>query len=212
MSTFITGKLCNGLLSYILLILLLSTRKCFRLFVRVTSLFIDNIKTIQNNYKCIACSDIQMIIFNINSLKYVLYNIFRLFFNFCAIVIPQADPVSTSGFETALVQTGNKNYSASWRVQSMKPKGMTDAPKSPGILFVILCVCSLINECSSSKISDLRLCGDKECKSKWNLIKLARDRGPTYLEFPRHLCFNLHWSIFCDDYLDDILLSRIKLI
>lgn len=91
MSTFITGKLCNGLLSYILLILLLSTRKCFRLFVRVTSLFIDNIKTIQNNYKCIACSDIQMIIFNINSLKYVLYNIFRLFFNFCAIVIPQAE-------------------------------------------------------------------------------------------------------------------------
>lgn len=91
MSTFITGKLCNGLLSYILLILLLSTRKCFRLFVRVTSLFIDNIKTIQNNYKCIACSDIQMIFFNINSLKYVLYNIFRLFFNFCAIVIPQAE-------------------------------------------------------------------------------------------------------------------------
>lgn len=91
MSTFITGKLCNGLLSYILLILLLSTRKCFRLFVRVTPLFIDNIKTIQNNYKCIACSDIQMIIFNINSLKYVLYNIFRLFFNFCAIVIPQAE-------------------------------------------------------------------------------------------------------------------------
>lgn len=44
-STFITGKLCNGLLSYILLIFLLSTRKCFWLFFRVTSLFIDNIKT-----------------------------------------------------------------------------------------------------------------------------------------------------------------------
>lgn len=125
----------------------------------------------------------------------------------CHRYIASRNSVQHQILKRSLVQTGNKNYSASWRVQSMKPKGMTDAPKSPGILFVILCVCSFINECSSSKISDLRLCGDKECKSKWNLIKFARDRGPTYLEFPRNFCFILYCSIFCNDYLDDIMLD-----
>lgn len=90
MSTFITGKLCNGLLSYILLILP-SIRKCFWLFFRVTSLFIENIKTIQTKLQVHSLFGYLNDNFNIYSLKYVINLIFRLFFNVCAIVILQAE-------------------------------------------------------------------------------------------------------------------------
>lgn len=89
----------------------------------------------------------------------------------------------------------------------MKFKGMIDVLKSLGIFFVILCVCFFINECFLFKILDLCLCGDKECKSKWNLIKLVRDWGLIYFEFFWNFCFILYCFIFCNDYFDDIMLD-----
>nr|XP_022331381.1 transport and Golgi organization protein 1 homolog isoform X3 [Crassostrea virginica] len=71
----------------------------------------------------------------------------------------------------------------------MKPKGMTDAPKSRGIILAIIYVGSIIQGCSSSKISNLRLCGDKECKNALSYGRtLAKhmQNDPVFLNFERN--------------------------
>lgn len=93
-------------------------------FFRVTSLFIDNIKTVQKQYKCIACSDIQIIILNIYNLKYVLYYNFRLSILFCAIVIPQSEtPVNVKFWNRPSCKQETKTTAPADVYKAWNPKG-----------------------------------------------------------------------------------------
>ncbi|XP_062604279.1 transport and Golgi organization protein 1 homolog [Saccostrea cucullata] len=76
----------------------------------------------------------------------------------------------------------------------MKLKEMTDAPKSKKLVLVILSVGFIINGSSSSKISDLRLCGDKECKTTLSYGRtLAKhmQNDPIFLNFERNVMLEI---------------------
>lgn len=66
-------------------------QEMFLIIFRVTSLFIENIKTIQTKLQVHSLFGYLNDNFNIYSLKYVINLIFRLFFNVYAIVILQAE-------------------------------------------------------------------------------------------------------------------------
>lgn len=66
-------------------------QEMFLIIFRVTSLFIENIKTIQTKLQVHSLFGYLNDNFNIYSLKYVINLILRLFFNVCAIVILQAE-------------------------------------------------------------------------------------------------------------------------
>ncbi|XP_056021137.1 transport and Golgi organization protein 1 homolog isoform X2 [Ostrea edulis] len=76
----------------------------------------------------------------------------------------------------------------------MKPERKTDAPKIKYTILAILYIGLFINECSSSKISDLRLCGDKECKTTLSYGRtLAKhmQNDPIFLNFERNVMIEI---------------------
>ncbi|XP_061172787.1 melanoma inhibitory activity protein 2-like isoform X2 [Saccostrea echinata] len=76
----------------------------------------------------------------------------------------------------------------------MKLKEMTDALKSKKVILALLSFGLIINECSSSRISDLRLCGDKECKTTLSYGRtLAKhmQNDPIFLNFERNVMLEI---------------------